>query len=171
MKRSRQISLWSLFILQAGCTLFFVSDAAVDWFGPQPQVQEPGDLLEALITLCLVVSTVFTAFEIRNMLVTEKRLRQQIGVASGAFADILQTQFDVWGLTESEKIVALMGIKGYSISEIAEIRETKEGTIKAQNAAVYRKAGVSGRLQLLSHFVEDLIGEALIVPEAQNSAK
>lgn len=91
-------------------------------------------------------------------------MQQQLNVASGAFAEIMQTQFEAWGLSEAERSVALLGIKGYSISEIAKLRATKEGTIKAQNAAVYRKAGVSGRLQLLSHFVEDLLGGRLISP-------
>ena len=32
-----------------------------------------------------------------------------------------------------------------------------EGTVKAQTNAIYRKAGVSGRSQLLSLFIEDLM--------------
>ena len=83
-------------------------------------------------------------------------------VASGAFGDMLQTQFADWGLTEAERSVALLGIKGYSIAEIARLRDTREGTVKAQNAAIYRKAGVTGRLQLLSLFIDDLMDENLI---------
>jgi DNA-binding CsgD family transcriptional regulator len=56
----------------------------------------------------------------------------------------------------------MLAIKGLSISEMAEIRQTREGTIKAQCAAVYRKAGVAGRLQLISLFIEDLIAAPLI---------
>ena len=32
-----------------------------------------------------------------------------------------------------------------------------ESTVKAQTAAIYRKAGVTGRPQLLSLFIEDLM--------------
>jgi transcriptional regulator, LuxR family len=55
--------------------------------------------------------------------------------------------------------VALFAIKGLSISEIAALRETAEGTVKAQSAAIYRKAGVNGRGALLSLFVEDMMDQ------------
>ena len=44
------------------------------------------------------------------------------------------------------------------MQEIARLRETSEGTIKAQTAAIYRKAQVTGRPQLLSLFIEDMMG-------------
>ena len=53
--------------------------------------------------------------------------------------------------------VALFAIKGMSTAEIAALRSTSEGTVKAQTNAIYRKAGVSGRPQLLSLFIEDLM--------------
>ena len=53
-------------------------------------------------------------------------------------------------------------IKGLSIQEIADIRETKTGTIKSQCSAIYRKAEVKGRNELVAYFVEDLLsGESL----------
>lgn len=166
MSHSRPIILWGLFGLQVACTLYFAGDAFLDTFGPPEGTPEPGDALEVVVTFCLVLGTIFTGRELREQTLRENRLRQQVSVASGAFADILQEQFDEWGLTEAERAVALLGIKGYSIAEIAALRTTKEGTIKAQNASVYRKAGVSGRLQLLSHFVEDLLDDSLLGPSA-----
>ncbi len=53
--------------------------------------------------------------------------------------------------------MALFSIKGMSLAEIAELRNTSDGTVKAQSNAIYRKAGVSGRPQLLSLFIEDLM--------------
>jgi hypothetical protein len=53
--------------------------------------------------------------------------------------------------------VALFAIKGLSTQEIAALRATSEGTVKAQTNAIYRKAGVNGRPQLLSLFIEDLL--------------
>jgi DNA-binding CsgD family transcriptional regulator len=70
---------------------------------------------------------------------------------------LLAERFDEWGLTPAEKDVALFAIKGMSTSEIAGLRNTSEGTVKAQTNAIYRKAGVSGRSQLLSLFIEDLM--------------
>ena len=71
--------------------------------------------------------------------------------------DLLAASFEDWGLTPAEKDVALFAIKGLSTPEIATLRCTSEGTVKAQTNAIYRKAGVSGRAQLLSLFIEDLM--------------
>lgn len=162
MTDSRPMFLWGLFALQVICTIFFAGDVFQDVLGVPEAKGEASDLLEAGVTLCLILGTIFTGWELRSMFRRERKLSQQIEVASGAFAELLQREFDSWELTEAEQAVALMGIKGYSILEISRLRDTKEGTIKAQNAAIYRKAGVSGRLQLLSHFVEDLMSDALI---------
>ena len=48
--------------------------------------------------------------------------------------------------------MALLALKGLTIGEIAALRATREGTVKAQCAAIYRKAGVSGRPQLHQPF-------------------
>jgi DNA-binding CsgD family transcriptional regulator len=77
--------------------------------------------------------------------------------ASGAYMNLLDERFCEWGLTPAEKDVALFAIKGLATAEIAVLRATSEGTVKAQTNAIYRKAGVSGRSQLLSLFIEDLM--------------
>jgi len=79
------------------------------------------------------------------------------GAASGAFLELLEESFARWSLTPSERDVALLAVKGLSIGEIARLRQTREGTDKAQCTAVYRKAGVNNRAQLLSLFVEELM--------------
>ena len=83
----------------------------------------------------------------------ERRLR----AASAAFSDLLEEKFTSWGLTEAERDVALFAIKGLSSADIAALRGTSEGTVKAQTNAIYRKADVTGRPQLLSLFIEDLM--------------
>jgi DNA-binding NarL/FixJ family response regulator len=72
---------------------------------------------------------------------------------------VLDDRFLEWKLSNAEKDVAMFLIKGSSTAEIALMRNTSEGTIKAQNAAIYKKAGVTGKTQLLSLFVEDLFEE------------
>lgn len=71
--------------------------------------------------------------------------------------DLVDERFEDSGLTPAERDLALFALKGCSISEIAALRDTSVGTVKAQTNAIYRKAGVSGRPQLLSLFVEDLM--------------
>ena len=71
----------------------------------------------------------------------------------------MEERFIEWGLTPAERDVALFAIKGMSTQEIAALRSTSEGTVKAQTNAIYRKAGVTGRPQLLSLFIDDLMDE------------
>ena len=71
--------------------------------------------------------------------------------------DVLQERMEEWALTPAERDVALFAIKGMSTAEIAVLRNVSEGTVKAQTAAIYRKAGVTGRPQLLSLFIDELL--------------
>lgn len=154
--------LWILFILQAFCALFFGLDALGDLIGNQSLAHwSESDVMEYLITGVLVISLLFTGRQLLTLLDRQKRLEQQMQIASGAFAELLEAHFDAWALTPSERDVALMAIKGLSISDMARLRETKDGTIKAQCNAVYRKAGVTGRPQLLSVFIEELMADGL----------
>jgi DNA-binding NarL/FixJ family response regulator len=50
-----------------------------------------------------------------------------------------------------------LSIKGLSIADIAAARSTREGTVKAQLNAIYGKAGVAGRHQLLGLFIDELV--------------
>ena len=164
---SRTTILGFLFALQALCCGFFLFDILWDVFWPaNVNHWADSDILEALVTLALFGSLAFTGFELRRVLVRQTAMEDQIRVASGAFGDVMAARFKEWGLTKAEQDVAVLAIKGFSIAEIAEMRTTKEGTIKAQCAALYRKAQVSGRLHLLSLFLEELMDEDLL-----NSAK
>lgn len=154
--------LWVLFVLQAICALFFAVDAFGDLTGNESLTHwGESDAMEYLITGVLVVSLVFTGRQLFGLLTRQKRLEQQMQIASGAFAELLEAHFDAWALTPSERDVALMAIKGLSIADMARLRETRDGTIKAQCNAVYRKAGVTGRPQLLSVFIEELMADGL----------
>ena len=117
------------------------------------------------LVLGLVVGGLLVIRALKDRNTAEERLRR----ASGAFADLLQEKFAEWGLTASERDVALFAIKGMSTADIAGLRSTSEGTVKAQTNAIYRKAGVSGRSQLLSLFIDDLMRDDGAVRIAANS--
>ncbi len=77
----------------------------------------------------------------------------------GEFSKIIQSQFETWKLTVSEKEVALLLLKGLSLEEVATVRETKEKTVRQQASNVYKKAGIAGRHELVAFFFEDLLIE------------
>ncbi len=160
MKRTTAIAF--LFVLQAACALFFVSDIGMSVLGvyPVPLAWTTREILEIGAAVGLILGLAFGALALRWSLRELGRTRDKLRRASSAFLDIMNERFDAWGLTPAERDVALFAIKGLSISDIAQLRSTSEGTVKAQTAAIYRKAGVTGRSQLLSLFIDDLMEEA-----------
>jgi DNA-binding CsgD family transcriptional regulator len=71
--------------------------------------------------------------------------------------EAIDRQFLTWKLTEAERDVGLLILKGLSLKEIAEVRVTSERTIRAQARSIYAKAGLSGRAALSAFFLEDLL--------------
>lgn len=72
----------------------------------------------------------------------------------------IDQQFDRWDLSPAEREVALLLLKGLSTRDIAELRQTREATVRQQAQGVYRKAGLEGRAELAAFFLEDLLAPA-----------
>jgi DNA-binding NarL/FixJ family response regulator len=70
---------------------------------------------------------------------------------------LIDKQFLLWHLSHSEKDVALLLIKGLSMKEIAEIRQTQEKTVRQQATTIYKKSELSGRQELAAFFLEDIL--------------
>ena len=149
-------------VVQAVCAVFFVSDIVITLFGLPiaPINWTVYELLQILAAFGLIAGVVVAAFAIRASRRQAQRAEEALRAASGAFMEVLEERFDEWRLTPAERDVALFAIKGMSTAEIASLRETSEGTVKAQTNAIYRKAGVSGRPQLLSLFIDELMQAA-----------
>lgn len=88
-----------------------------------------------------------------------QKVEQSLEAAQGEFFAMLRQQFDQWELSEAERNVALLTVKGLSVAEIAELRNTSQGTVKSQNSGIYRKAGVKTRTQLLGVLIDELLVE------------
>ncbi len=69
----------------------------------------------------------------------------------------IDAQLARWSLSPSEKDVALLILKGLSLKEIAELRNTAEKTVRAQSVSIYSKSGLAGRSELAAFFLEDLL--------------
>ena len=147
--------------VQSVATLFFVSDILAGVFGlrAEPLAWETREMIEMGAAVGLVLGVASGAALLAVTLRRNRRIEGQLRRASTAFAELLEERFAEWGLTPSERDVAWFTIKGLSLAEIARMRQTSDGTVKAQSNAIYRKAGVSGRTQLLSLFLEDLMEE------------
>lgn len=149
----------ALAVLQGVCALFFVYNFAAQVFGwrSQPVSWTWIEVVEIMATLGLILGTVLGVGLFATLMAERRRAARRLRAASGAFHEAVADRFDEWSLTPSERDVALFMIKGMSNTEIAGLRGTSEGTIKAQSTAIFRKAGVSGRAQLLGAFLDDLL--------------
>jgi DNA-binding CsgD family transcriptional regulator len=156
-------------LVQIFSASFFIFDILSSLFGfwTVPFDWQTREYLEIGAALGLLLGVIMGIVTLYHALWQQSRAEEQLRRASVAFMDLLEEQFAEWGLTPAERDVALFAIKGLSTAEIAALRSTSEGTVKAQTNAIYRKAGVSGRPQLLSLFIDELMQDA---PMAQRLA-
>jgi DNA-binding CsgD family transcriptional regulator len=161
--RDRHIILIAL-VVQALCAVFFIGDILSSYVGlrSEPIAWQLREIIEIGAATGLVLGFGLGAMALVRSRQRHMRAEAKLRVASGAFMDLVEESFDTWGLTPAEREVALFSIKGFSTAEIAGLRSTSEGTVKAQTNAIYRKAGVSGRSQLLTLFIDGLMDDVLI---------
>ncbi len=69
----------------------------------------------------------------------------------------IDRQLAHWKLSAAEREIALLLLKGLSLKEIAEVRQTSERTVRQQSLAIYKKSGLAGRAELSAFFLEDLL--------------
>ncbi|MEM1237304.1 MAG: helix-turn-helix transcriptional regulator [Pseudomonadota bacterium] len=151
-----------LLIFQVLCAGFFLADLMSAYLGYRPLAWQVHELVEIAAALGLLAAVALTAQILIQSRRRTERAEEALRLASGALQEVIEERFDTWALTPAERDVALFVIKGLPTAEVARLRETSEGTVKAQTNAIYRKSGVSSRAQLVSLFLEDLMGEGLV---------
>jgi DNA-binding CsgD family transcriptional regulator len=158
------LSLVAVLCVQVVCAFFFVADIALSVLGVPfaPLSWQLMELIEIGAALGLLIGVAVGIIALRQARARTAAAESALRAASGAFMDLVEEKFTEWGLTPAERDVALFALKGLTLQEIAAMRATSEGTVKAQTNAIYRKSGASGRTQLISMFVEDLMGDAIL---------
>ena len=156
---NNRIVLTLVFLVQIVCAGFFVAQIVVSVLGLPigPFNWALHELIEIGAAVGLLIGVVLGALALRSARARSEKAEEALRRAQSAFRDILDERFSDWELTPAERDVALFAIKGFSTQDIAGLRGVSDGTIKAQTNAIYRKAGVSGRPQLLSLFIDELI--------------
>ena len=81
-------------------------------------------------------------------------------------SESIDQQLELWGLSKSEKEIALMLVKGLSAKEIAQARGSAEKTVRTQITSIYKKSNLSNRSELAAFFLEDLL-----LPQEASSTK
>jgi len=162
VKKSKVVVLWSVVLVQAVCAAFFITEFSIELLGKGGPLfaWELHELVEISANLGLILGLGLGIFLVAEIMARNRKVEGQLRVVSGEFNKLLEEHFKGWALTPSEKDVAYFAIKGMSNAEISDLRETSEGTVKAQMNAVYKKAGVVSRTQLLGYFIEELMAES-----------
>jgi DNA-binding NarL/FixJ family response regulator len=86
-----------------------------------------------------------------------QRWRSEARALLNGLGEAIDAQFSRWSLTEAEREVALLLLKGLSHKEIAVVRAVSERTVREQARSIYSKAGLTGRTALSAFFLEDLL--------------
>ncbi len=86
-----------------------------------------------------------------------RRWRNEARSHLNGLGEAIDVQFSRWNLTEAEREVALLLLKGLSSKEVAMVRATSERTAREQARSIYTKGGLIGRAALSAFFLEDLL--------------
>lgn len=174
-KKRRAFALAGIIILQSLCALFFIGDVIVDLSGGG-HLQDLHLGLETLAAVALIGGVFFLMLELRRVLERMNEMESGLKIARGQMLDVMYGLFDEWKLTEAERDVAIMILKGLDNETIARVRSTATGTVRAQATSVYSKSGTHGRTEFVSLFMEELMSDGLgegdiAETERQSSAK
>lgn len=126
---------------------------------------------EAVIVVLSSMALVWLLFDIRRQAIEIEDLRRELSSrqqtrhapdkyileARTSLGNVINKQFDDWQLTNSEKEVGRLLLKGLSLKEIAVIRNTLEKTVRQQASSIYKKADLSGRHAFSAWFIEDIL--------------
>lgn len=160
---------WAVVAVIAGIGLFFGIDLI-----EEPNQTATERLLEFLDTVPVVLTSVGVAVlfrvtkrqrdEHRQILrdlevarLQGQRWRAESRELLNGLGAAIDQQFTRWSLTDAEREVALLLLKGLSTKEVAAVRAVSERTVREQARAIYSKSGVTGRASLSAFFLEDLL--------------
>ena len=152
-------ALWLLVALQGLAGAYFLWTILASLLGlpDLPLRWQVREMIDLAATLGLILGAALSV----RLAIAAGRARDRANKArrltAGAFTEVVGDYFAELGLTEAERDVAWYIVKGFPQAEIARLRGTAEGTVRVQSTAIYRKAGVSGKSQLVSLIVEDLL--------------
>ena len=82
--------------------------------------------------------------------------RKSAELALATFSSAVEQRLVAWGLTPTEREVALLLLKGHGHKQIAARTGRSERTVRQHAVSVYEKSGLSGRAELAAFFLEGL---------------
>ncbi|KIC08215.1 LuxR family transcriptional regulator [Leisingera sp. ANG-M1] len=167
--------LIAVIAVQALCAAVFLGDMFADLGGLEGAEPEQGEgphaYVEGLAAIALLAAIVIEVRILLWLLRRKAHLEESLSSAQAAVQDVIDAEFANWGLTPAELDVANFLVKGLSTAEIAAMRGSAEGTVKAQLNAIYRKSGTSNRSELMSLMIDTMMGQRQADPDAGEAVR
>ena len=151
--------IWGLVIIQIACGLYFLWEvlAAVLGLPTFPLRWQTREFVEIGASLGLVLGTFLGIHLARSVSRKADADAAVHRLTSREFKAVVQDYFNDLGLTAAESETGWCLLKGLSMSDIARLRGRKINKVKTQCTSLYRKAGVRGKRQLVSHLIEHVL--------------
>lgn len=130
-------------------------DAAYDW-----------SMISGLFALfCALTATVaYVSFtQLHGLLKRQRREKLAPGASEPVAKEtVVLRHAPEWKLSQAEADVAIFVVKGFSNSEIAEMRGCAIATVKSQLGRIYTKSGLEGRYQLIAFVTDEVCAMAQV---------
>lgn len=151
--------LWGSVAVQSIGAVLFLSVFWGEIFGLRTEDLDWAwiEVMQVLGSIGVIVGLITSILFLKRTQNQVTILTRQLEVAAGQFEVHLKQTLVHWSLTDAEKEVAILAMKGFSNSEIAKFRQTTLPTVKSQMSAILRKSGCSTRQQLISYLVDELL--------------
>ncbi len=88
-----------------------------------------------------------------------KRTNRILKNPESSFWIEVKSQMEAWKLTDAEKEIAILLLRGFSHQQIAGVRQKSLRTIENQTASIYEKSSMRGKLEFISYFLTPLLPE------------
>jgi DNA-binding NarL/FixJ family response regulator len=153
----------------AGISIFTIIDVIEDWIEGSSIYHILPEVLIVVVTTVASVYFFLRFASSKKDVIELSREQAKEALASATvwqgkatalkvgLSEAISAQLKDWNLTEAEQEIAFLLIKGLSIGEIAEIRNTSAQTTRQQASTIYKKSQLEGRAQLSAFFLEDLL--------------
>lgn len=159
---------WIIAVTLAGIAMLTSVDLYNDYFEGVADWHLTVESVVAVLALAGIFVLIRGRFRLRRSLVREQQFSRELREeadkwqrVSKSYLDGLSAEIDRqltrWELTEAEKEVAFLLLKGLALKEIGAVRGTTAKTARSQANAIYTKSGLSGRSELSAFFLEDLL--------------
>jgi DNA-binding CsgD family transcriptional regulator len=163
-RRLRLLVLGVLAVIVLGGAIDLWLDAPDEWLSAHVLIEAALMLVSAMVGVLLWRAWRTTARELdttsRSLVAAraaQADWQQRAERALTGLAGAINEQFDAWGLTPSEREVALLLLKGHGHKQIAARTNRSESTVRQHAVAVYGKSGQQGRSELAAFFLDGLM--------------